>query len=708
MSIPSNLSNSIKKNYSEGIKAFQKNSLIDAETFFAECISEDESFAEGWLQLGLVWTKMGRNQEASEAFKMAVAFNENDVDSLYNLGLSLIRLGAESDGLVYLRKASELSDSPTIAQSIGEAFFTSGDYKSSSFFLLKAYQKDKTSPQLIRTLAISLFQDGDTTRAVQLMRGLLLRFPDNHAYAGLYAELLNKYAEGEFDADTKKAIEICVSVDNIRHRNIAPSWCASFLTDPDFEILRQFPRIAESEINKELLFKALQSPFLYLGLQRNITANAPIEFILTHLRRYFTTHWEDYASWPRGVLKFISSLAVQCWYNDFIYFETSEDKANLQKILDRVKGELATAKKISDDTAKLLSLACCYIPLYEIYTSEAELQFAPSCKTIMEPLAKAQYKNPLYETSLIPKIKSFTEIEDATSKAVQKMYENRPYPRWTSLNVMKTSDALKHISNNLEILVAGCGTGQEPSMYASILPNARITAIDLSRASIAYGMRMAEELGFLDRITFLHGDLMKVGELNKKFDYVVSSGVLHHLKEPDKGLSAILDTLRPGGKMSISLYSKYARDLVLNPASDYIKEKGYSSSLDDIRQFRQDVMKMSPDDPRTFCTRAGDFFNLAECNDLLFHVQEHRYTFLKIQEMADRHGLEPYNVSLSLPKKQAFLEMFPDSPFSDLVKMDKYEQAHPETFGEMYKVYFRRKGCNEPHPLDILIKVGAI
>lgn len=706
MSNPSNPQSSVRKKFSEALKAFKKNSLIEAENLFAECIAEDESFQEAWLQLGLVWTRMGRDQEASEAFKMAVAFDENDVDSLYNLGLSLAKLGLENEGLPYLSRACELSDDTSIASSIGEAFYKAGDYKSSSFFLLKAYQKDKINPQLIKTLAISLFQDGDTTRATQLMRGLLLRFPSNENYRAIFAELMNKYAEGEFNADTKKAIEICLAEENIRHRNLAPSWWAIFLTDPDYEILREFPKT--ETIDTEKLFKILKTPFLYLGLQRSITSNAPVEFIMMHLRRYFTAHWQEYASWPKGVLEFLSSLAVQCWYNDFIYFETPEDKDSLQKLLTHLDKELANSKKISDDTAKLLSLACCYKPLYEIYTEDKEVVFAPSCKGIMEPLLKAQYKNPRYETSLIPKIKSFTEIEDATSKAVQKMYENRPYPRWTSVNSTKTSDALKNISSNLEILVAGCGTGQEPALYASILPEARITAIDLSRASIAYGMRMAEELGYLPRITFLHGDLMKVGELNKKFDYVVSSGVLHHLKEPDKGLAAILDTLKPGGKMSISLYSKIARDMILNPASDYIKEKGYTSSLDDIRQFRQDIMKMSPDDPRTLCTHAGDFFNLAECNDLLFHVQEHRYTFPMMQEMADRHGLEAYSVSLSPQKKRAFAEMFPEGRLSDLALMDKYEHANPEAFAEMYKVYFQRKGNNTPHPLDILIKIGAI
>jgi SAM-dependent methyltransferase/Tfp pilus assembly protein PilF len=706
MSIPSNPPSSVKKKYSEGIKAFKKSSLIEAETFFAECIAEDETFHDAWLQLGLVWARMGRTQESSDAFQMAVALNGNDLDSVYNLGLSLIKLGFENEGLPYLSKACDLSEDSEIAHSIGNVFYKTGDYKSSSFFFLKAYQKDETNPELIKTLAISLYQDGDTARAVHLVRGLLLRFPSNENYRALFSEVINKYAEDEFSEDTKKAIEICLEQENIRHRNFALSWCSSFITDPAYELLRNFPTL--TEINENELFKPLKTPFLCMGLQRNITSSAPTEFIFTHLRRYFTSNWQSYASWPKGVIHFLASLAVQCWYNDFIYFETPEEKENLQKLLAHLETELVSSKKVSEENSKLLALACCYKPLYEVYTKDEELAIAPSCKSIMVPLIKAQLKNPRYETSLIPKIKSFTEIEDAKSKAVQKMYEKRPYPRWTSANSTKTSESLKSISSNLEILIAGCGTGQEPALYASVLPEAKITAIDLSRSSIAYGMRMAEELGYLNRITFLHGDLMKVGELNKKFDYVVSSGVLHHLKEPDKGLAAILDTLKPGGKMSIALYSKIARDKILNPASEYIKEKDYTSSLDNIRQFRQDILQLPADDPRRLCTHAGDFFNLSECNDLLFHIQEHRYTFPLIQELADRHGLSPYSVNLSPQRKRDFALMFPDGHLSDLALMDKYEHENPEAFIEMYKVYFQRKGSDVPHPLDVLIKIGAI
>jgi SAM-dependent methyltransferase/Tfp pilus assembly protein PilF len=699
---------SAQKNFGAAVNAIKKNSLIEAEALLAQAISEDETFQVAWHQLGMVWTKMGRDTEAVDAFRMAVSLDNKNIDSLYNLGRALISIGQENEGLSMMNQASELSDNPEIAISLGNTYQKMMDYKKSSFFYLKAYQKDKNSPELIQNLSVSLFQDGDTSRAVLLARDLLLRFPTNEKYKALYAELMNKWAQAEFDADTKKALEICLEQDFIRHRNLAPAWCGTFLTDPAYEMIRNFPHLKGEDIDIEKMASALKSSFICLGLRRIIIANAPIENILMHIRRYFIMNWENHKSWPRGVLEFLSALAVQCWYNDFIYFETPDDKQKLQNLLDYIASDSFSAKKINDDDAKLLALACCFKPLYEIIPPDRKIEFSPSCKKTMAPLLKAQFENPKYELSLIPKIKSFTEIEDVTSKAVQKMYESRPYPRWTSVNSTKVSDSLKKISHDIEILVAGCGTGQEPCLYASVLPDAKITAIDLSRSSIAYGMRMAEELGYLNRITFLHGDLMKVSELNKKFDYVVSSGVLHHLKEPEKGLAAILSTLKEGGKMSLSLYSKHARDIILNPASDYIKEKNYSSSLDDIRQFRQDIFKCSPGDPKTFCSRAGDFFNLSECNDLLFHVQEHRYTFPLIQDMANRHGLAPYLVSLSAQKKKDFLEMFPDGQLSDLDLMDKYELKYPDAFAEMYKVYFSRKGNNSPHPLDILIQLGSI
>ncbi len=238
---------SAQKNFGAAVNAIKKNSLIEAEALLAQAISEDETFQAAWHQLGMVWTKMGRDTEAVDAFRMAVSLDGKNIDSLYNLGRALISIGEENEGLSMMNQASELSDNPEIAISLGNTYQKMMDYKKSSFFYLKAYQKDKNSPELIQNLSVSLFQDGDTSRAVFLARDLLLRFPNNEKYKALYAELMNKWAQAEFDADTKKAIEICLEQDFIRHRNLAPSWCGTFLTDPAYEIIRNFPHLKRKD-----------------------------------------------------------------------------------------------------------------------------------------------------------------------------------------------------------------------------------------------------------------------------------------------------------------------------------------------------------------------------------------------------------------------------------------------------------------------------
>lgn len=697
--------------YDLGLKALKKSNLLEAEGHFAAAIAAAENFVPAWIQLGITWDKSNRISEAAEAFQMAVHLEPHNVDALYNLGLCLAKLGREDDSLKYFSDAATLSESADIAKEIGKVYYKGLNYKTSSFFYLKAYQKDSSDADIIKPLAVSLFQEGDTDRAVILMRGLFLSNPRDEIHRSIFVDLINKWCPGEFETATKTAIEYCLDEDRVRHRNFTPAWCATFLSDPEFESLRSSGGVENLDFSAaelEKLLPALSSKFLIGGLSRLLTSNAKIEPVFTNLRRYFLTHWRDHETWPRAVTHFLVALGLQCFYNDYVYFREADEKDALAELEAHLRPIISAQKTLTEADTKLLALLSCYQPLYEMDFLTKKPALPPALKKSAQLWLRVQYVNPLTERALIPTIPGFTKIEDQTSLDVQKMYEQRPYPRWNSLAGSKTSQYLRDISENLEILVAGCGTGQEPCLYANLLPHARITAIDLSRSSIAYGMRMAHELGFGDRINFLHGDLMKVGELDKQFDYVVSSGVLHHLKDPETGFAAILATLKPAGKMSIMLYSKIARDHLLNPAAEYIAEKKYTSNDEDIRQFRQDILKMPAGDPRTLCAQAGDFFTLYECNDLLFHVQEHRYSFPMIGDLAGRHGMRIFHVGLSPQRRKEFAAEFPEGEITNMETMNRFELNHPEAFGEMYKIYLTRASNTAPHALDQLITLGAV
>ena len=85
---------------------------------------------------------------------------------------------------------------------------------------------------------------------------------------------------------------------------------------------------------------------------------------------------------------------------------------------------------------------------------------------------------------------------------------------------------------------------------------------------------------------------MELGSLERRFDHIESVGVLHHLDDPLAGWRNLVTLLRPGGLMMIGLYSEIARQDII-AARALIAEKGYTSSPEDIRRCRRDIIDMA-------------------------------------------------------------------------------------------------------------------
>jgi SAM-dependent methyltransferase len=110
---------------------------------------------------------------------------------------------------------------------------------------------------------------------------------------------------------------------------------------------------------------------------------------------------------------------------------------------------------------------------------------------------------------------------------------------------------------DFSILVAGCGTSQA-AKHALRWPAARVTGIDISETSV----RCTEELKRKHNLTNLEVYQLPIGgvtELGTAFDQIVCTGVLHHLANPDAGLSALREVLKPHGAMHLMVYAPYGR-----------------------------------------------------------------------------------------------------------------------------------------------------
>ena len=188
----------------------------------------------------------------------------------------------------------------------------------------------------------------------------------------------------------------------------------------------------------------------------------------------------------------------------------------------------------------------------------------------------------------------------------------------------------------------------------------------------------------MDYVEFKQMDLLNAAELGDKFDVIECSGVLHHMEKPSKGLSALIQQLKPGGYVKLALYSEIARRVIVE-ARKTIQTLGINSTPESIRNFRKKVLAGEIKELLDLPKFVSDFYSLSECRDLCFHVQEHRFTTELLQKLLDSHGLTFCGFMVPEQIKKLYQEQYPeDIDMTSLPNWGEFEEKCPSTFTGMY------------------------
>lgn len=308
------------------------------------------------------------------------------------------------------------------------------------------------------------------------------------------------------------------------------------------------------------------------------------------------------------------------------------------------------------------------------------------------PMAAAYFPPP-------PTAQATAAFADPVTAAVAAQYRDWPYPAWSRITPPRpqTVPALVESLDQgrpsglpvaAELLVAGCGTGREAALWALRFPDARITAIDLSEASLAYARARSQALGLDARIHFRRLDLQSVADLGRTFDFISCSGVLHHLPDPEGGWAALAEVLKPGGAMRVMVYSKVAR-LKVRAAQRHLADlQGRPVDADLLREARRRLIERAPD----LLAPWMDFYTLAGVHDLLLHRHEDPFDVPRIVRALDRLGLELLAFDLPTPFHRArYRREHPDDPaFRDVEAWAALEKREPFLFQGMYNLHCRK------------------
>ena len=245
-------------------------------------------------------------------------------------------------------------------------------------------------------------------------------------------------------------------------------------------------------------------------------------------------------------------------------------------------------------------------------------------------------------------------MEDEVTQTVRKQYEAYSYPP-------PIEDAEKFLKQwgpsgsdpkfagiqlwpegrprqDLRILCAGCGSSQA-ALIALNNPDCAVLGIDLSEASLAHSNRLRDQHS-LTNLELRQMSLLEVGKLNRSFDLIACTGVLHHLADPDAGLKALADVLDASGSMAIMLYGKAGRAGVYL-VQDVLRRLGAGQNAEGVRIARE-LLKFVPSH-HYLISSPGKLLNEvtddAELVDLLLHPQDRAYSVPEIMEFVEAAGL---------------------------------------------------------------------
>jgi SAM-dependent methyltransferase len=530
---------------------------------------------------------------------------------------------------------------------------------------------------------------GDPQRALAAARKAF-RLADTPPVRALLASCLRNLGTIPNDPDMRAIVA----------RAIAEPWDRPInLLGHARDLLRRDPALAAAfDPAAEIALEPLQgSALLRSVLENTLAADVALERMLTRAR-VALLRTADGEAWPADRLAFACTLARQCFINEYVFAESEDEARAVAQLRER-----CLALDAGDLRPQQLAMLASYRPLHGLPSPERLL--ATRWPAPVEALLTQQIREPAEETRLRAALPQLTPIEDAVSQLVRGQYEQNPYPRWVKpppsgrpgtidqfirLNFPHPELPYRPLGKQgpVDVLVAGCGTGQQLFDLAQRLASPRILAIDLSRASLAFARRQVEAHRVAG-IAFGQADILALGTLGRSFDLIDCGGVLHHLADPLAGWRVLAGLLRPNGLMRIALYSERARAAIV-AAQQRAKAQGYCGTPEDIRAFRQELMR-EPAGEIDAPVRIGDFYSLSACRDLLFHVQEHRFSLPQIAVFLAEHGLRFIGMNAAAQVRSAYRVQFPqDRTLTDLANWDLFERANPKTFIGMYQFWLQK------------------
>ena len=672
---------------SEGITAYQK------------AIELDPQDHEAYNNLGKAFQDSQRFKESEKNLRQALALKSDFGIALYNLANTLNLCNKFEESIIYYKKALDFMPNVyAIHNNIGVVLHALRKYEEAETFYRQALKIKPDSFEALSNLSATL---NSLQRYGEAIDACIESLEINPDYEFAYRNMANFLMGFEFNSHRPDIAKIILKILN-KKDIINPGWLSSAvisLLKLDPLIINNLNKLSSGKLQdmfEEILVSLSNIPLLLRLMESSNINDLELEDFFKKLRSVILINISKIEN-NSEILNFQVSLSSHCYMNEYLYDETSEEIEALKKLEDLVKSKISNGYQPSSNELAALASYKALNKYSWIHSIEIPIE--------LEFLKTRQILEPIEEENLKTEISILENVLNSTSIKVRQQYEENPYPRWTETGMIKKRGSIESLIKLLnlklinpsiseviapEILIAGCGTGQQVFGTIGRFNNCKILAVDLSLSSLAYAKRKTKEYG-VSNVQYMQADILDLGMLDRKFDLIECTGVLHHMEDPMKGWKTLADLLRSGGIMKIALYSKLARKHIFEIRNEIIK---LNIKLDhnSLKAFRNYAIN-SKESRYKKLTQSRDFFSISTFRDLVFHVQEHQFTFTEIKTSLDKLGLVFCgldDVDIEKIKNNFKIHNKLESDIYDLEKWNTFEEKNQSAFVGMYQFWCQK------------------
>ena len=487
----------------------------DALVSYDRALAIRPNYPEALNNRGNALCVLGRYEEALASYSRALAYRPGDAETLHNRGNALRALKRYEEALASFDRA--LAASPDFADALsdrGGLLQELGRHDEALACYETALAAKPDHADAILGFAAILIARGQAGGALNMViraleidetiecKTLFVECVKDLEPAGDVGELKRLVLRAMLEPWTRPSTlsAVCARLIKIEggiRESMARAACAWPKLLPAGELLgpRGLERISGDRLLECLL---VTTPVTDIELERFLTA---VRCSMLDAAEAAVAS----AAVDAAVLSFCCALARQCFINDYVFACADAELERARRLGDKMVTALAAGAPLS---ALWPAAVAAYFPLGEL--PGAQTLRAGDWPDAVTGLLVQQVEEPRRVRECAAFIPRLTAIADGASFEVRRQYEENPYPRWVTMGPpgrrttvgtylqglfpLAPIDGLDE-SRGVDILVAGCGTGQHSIGTAQQYLGSRVLAIDLSLASLCYAKFKTDGFG---------------------------------------------------------------------------------------------------------------------------------------------------------------------------------------------------------------------